>query len=176
MITREQKKAILAELVEKFKKAQAYYLVDFSRMTVADAIRFRRVLREKGLEYKVAKNTFIRMAIKETGQTEIPAANLFGQTGVIFSYDDPVEAARIIKKEYDASEKPVLKAAVLESTFYDGSRLKELAALPNKADIIASVIGSIQAPISGIVGSINAVMRDLAYVIEEVAKKQDSAA
>ncbi len=176
MITREQKKVILAELIEKFKKAQAYYLVDFSKMTVEDSVRFRRLLKEKDLDFRVAKNTFVRMAIKETGKTEIPAANLFGQTGVVFSYDDPVEPARIIKAEYDAKEKPVFKAAVLESTFYDGSKLKELAALPSKADIISSVIGSIHAPISGIVGSINAVIRDLASVIEEVAKKQGTAA
>ncbi len=176
MITREQKKAIYEELVGKFEKAQAYYLVDFSRMTVADSIRFRRTLKEKDLDYKVAKNTFIRMAIEKTGQTEIPPENLFGQTGVVFSYDDPVEPARIIKKEYDDNEKPVLKAAVIESNFYDGSRLKELAALPNKTDIMASVAGSIHAPISGIVGAVNAVMRDVAYLVEEVAKKQNEAA
>jgi large subunit ribosomal protein L10 len=52
--------------------------------------------------------------------------------------------------------------------------LDKLASLPSKADIIASILGSLNAPISGIVGSINSLMRDLASVIEEVAKKKSS--
>jgi large subunit ribosomal protein L10 len=75
---------------------------------------------------------------------------------------------------FDKSQKPRLKAAVIEGVFYDGSQLKTIAALPSKPDIISGIIGSLHSPISGIVGSINAVMRDVAYLVEEVAKKQAS--
>jgi large subunit ribosomal protein L10 len=63
---------------------------------------------------------------------------------------------------------------LLEGQYFDGTKLKELAALPGKKEMMSAIVGSLHAPISGIVGSINAVMRDLASIIEEVAKKKAS--
>ena len=61
---------------------------------------------------------------------------------------------------------------VIEKQVYDGSRLAELAKLPNKKEVMASILGSLQAPIAGIPGVINAVMRDLVSVIGEIEKKK----
>ncbi len=69
-------------------------------------------------------------------------------------------------------EKPKLKIAVIESVTYDSKKLNELAALQSKPELISSIIGSLHAPISGIVHTISAVMGNLASIIEEVAKKQ----
>ena len=175
MVTLEQKKQTVADLIGKFSEANGYYLVDFVGMTVEEAIKFRRELKKNGIKYKVAKNTLIKRALKEVGsEGKIPNANFFGASGVVFALDDAVAPARIIKELFDKTQKPRLKAAVIEGVFYDGSQLKTIAALPSKPDIIAGIIGSLQAPISGIVGSINAVMRDVAYLVEEVAKKKAS--
>jgi large subunit ribosomal protein L10 len=175
MVTLEQKKQIVADLVGKFGDASGFYLVDFVGMTVEEAINFRRQLKKNGIVYKVAKNTLIKRALEETSKDGIiPNANFFGASGVVFAYDDAVAPARIIKELFDKSQKPRLKAAVIEGVFYDGSQLKTIAALPSKPDIISGIIGSLHSPISGIVGSINAVMRDVAYLVEEVAKKQAS--
>lgn len=175
MVTLKKKQEIVADLADRFKRASGYYLVDFSAMTVLAAIRFRRELKKTGVEYRVAKNTLIKRAIKDSGIEEvIPSKNFFGASGVVFAYSDPVAPAKIIKEQFDKFEKPKLKAAVIEGVYYDGTQLKTLASLPSKPDIISGIIGSIHAPISGIVGSINAVMRDLAYVVEEVAKKKAS--
>jgi hypothetical protein len=97
---------------------------------------------------------------------------LKGPTGIVFTYEDPVAPAKIIKKFYDKSEKPKLKVALVEDKVYDRKKLNELASLLSKPEIISAIVGSLNAPISGIVGSINAVIRDLASTIEEVAKKQ----
>lgn len=175
MVTLEQKKQIVAKLIENFTDVSGYYLVDFVGMTVEEAINFRRQLKKVGIKYQVAKNTLIKRALIEAGKEGvIPDANFFGASGVIFAYDDAVAPARIIKEVSEKSQKPRLKAAVIEGVFYDGSQLKTIAALPSKPDIISGIIGSLQSPISGIVGSINAVMRDVAYLVEEVAKKKAS--
>jgi large subunit ribosomal protein L10 len=175
MITQEKKRKIVADLADRFKRANSYYLVDFMGMTVEAAIRFRRELKKKGIDFKVAKNTLVKRALNETGgDNMIPKGKFFGATGVVFGYDDPIAPAKIINELFEKFEKPKLKAAVIEGVYYDGSQLKTIATLPTKPEIIAGIIGSIHAPISGIVGSINAVLRDLAYVIEEVAKKQAS--
>ena len=133
------------------------------------------------VDYKVIKNTLVKKALesagsdsKFAGQAEKIVEILKGPTGVIFAYDDPVSPAKIIKKFFDKNEKPKLKIALVENETYDKSRLNELAAFPTKPEIISSIIGSIHAPISGIVNVINAVIRDLASIVEEVAKKKKS--
>lgn len=174
MITIKQKREIVAGLTEKFKRASGFYLVDFMGMTVEDIIRFRRELKKKGVEFQVAKNTLIQRALNEVGDFGIPEDKFKKSTGVIFSYDDPIVPAKILRDFTEKTELPRLKAALVESEYFDGSSLKQLAALPSKPELIAGILGSLNAPVSGIVGSINAVMRDLASLVEEVAKKKAS--
>lgn len=172
MVTLDQKKEQVAALVSKIQNANAFYLVDFTGMTVAESIKIRRDLKKESIEFKVAKNTLIKRALDETGKNIIPDEHFKGQSAVLFAYDDVVVPARMLKEQQDKNGKLKLKAAVLEGIFYPGSELKTLAALPSKKDLMAGIVGSLHAPISGIVGSINAVMRDLASLIEEVAKKR----
>jgi len=91
-----------------------------------------------------------------------------------FQKKDPVVPAKIIKKFREKYNKLDLKACYVETSFYDGSKLDELASLPSKPEIIAGIIGGIQSPISGLIGSINAVMRDLVGVLDAYIKKQES--
>ena len=102
----------------------------------------------------------------------IPEDKFFGQTGIIVGYSDPIAPAKIIKDVSEKSDKPKLKAAIVDGQLFDGAQLKQIAALPTKEDLIASILGSLNAPASGIVGAINAVLRDVAYLVEEVAKNK----
>lgn len=172
MVTKQQKYAIVAELVENLKNSTGYYLIDFSRLTVAETIHFRRELKKKNVIYKVAKNTLIARAIEEVGAPALPDNVLIGATGIAFVNEDLAAPAKVIKEVSAKTEKPKLKGAFIDGQFFDGSRLKELAELPTKEDMIASIIGSIHAPISGIVGSMNALMRDLISVIDEAVKSK----
>ncbi|MBM2816896.1 MAG: rplJ [Ignavibacteria bacterium] len=170
MITKSKKEETVKELVELLEGVSGLYIFDFNKLNVADTINLRRLMKEKKIKVRVAKNTLILLALKEFGKFEVPEKYFFGQSALAFSYDDPTVPARILKQFTEKRETPKLKAAVIEGQVYDGSRLKELAELPSKEDLIASILGSINAPISGIVGSINAVLRDVAYLVEEVAK------
>lgn len=172
MITKQRKQLIVTDLAEKFSKSSGFYLVDFVGMNVADSIKIRRVFKKMNVDYRVAKNTLVLRALKEVGDYQLPSDIFTGQTAIIFSYDDPVSPAKTLKEIIDKSNKPVFKGAYIDGQFFDSKQLKTVASLPTKQDIMASIVGSLHAPISGIVGSINAVMRDLASVIEEVAKKQ----
>lgn len=175
MIKKEDKKVILADLVERFRQSSGYYFVDFKGMKVEDAIRIRREMKKTGISYKVAKNTIIQKALAELNISVVPDKVFKGETAIAFGSDDPIEPAKVIKEQFDKFEKPVFKAAVLEGLFYDSSKLNTIASLPTKQDMLASIVGSLHAPISGIVGSINAVLRDVVYLIEEVAKKNNPA-
>lgn len=174
MITKQKKEKTVASLVERFKKTNSYYFIDFMGLNVADTINLRREFKSKGIEMTVAKNTLILRAMNETTNNAIPREILKGPSALLFAYEDPIAPAKIIKQRLEKNELPKLKAAVIEGVFYEGKKLKEIAALPTKPEIVSSILGSLNAPISGIVGSLNAVMRDLASLIEEVAKKQAS--
>ena len=167
-MTKEQKKIVVQQLSEMFEGAVGFYSIDFTGLNVADTIALRREFKNAGVNYRVAKNTLIKRALGDKeGYGEEVIERLVGQTGVAIGYEDPAAPARILKKfiEDRKAETPKLNFAVIEGMVYNGDQLKQ----------VASILGSLNAPVSGIVGSINAVMRDLASLIEEVAKKQAGA-
>jgi large subunit ribosomal protein L10 len=143
-------------------------------MNVASTVNLRLLFHKEGIDYLVAKNTLIWRALNEAGFEGLDESFLRGNTGIAFGNDDPLVPAKILKPILDKSDKPQFKAAIVEGVFYDAKSLDILASLPTKSELIAGILGSLHAPITGIVGSINAVMRDLASVIEEAAKKRSA--
>ncbi len=176
MISLSQKKQQVEELVEMLKDATGVYLVNYRAMSVEETNAFRTTLRAADIKYRVAKNTLIRKALEQVEGLSFPPEKLKEQSGLIITNGDPTVPSKIIKKAFDKNEKPVLKAALLDGQYFDGADLNKIASLPSKEDMIAAIMGSLNAPASGIVGSINAVIRDVASLIEEVAKKQNNAA
>ena len=171
-MNKTEKQVAIDDVKQRVQRAKGMYFTDFTGMTVEQITAFRRELRKSSIDFKVAKNTFIQRALDEVGGYSEAASALVGPTGIAFGYDDAVEPARVLKKFVDKNEKPRLKIAFVEGVAYPGKDLATIAALPSRNDLIAGILGSLQSPASGIVGSINAVMRDLASVIEEAAKKR----
>jgi len=172
MIRKDQKKKIVEELVEFLKPAQGIFFVDFSKMSVKTIIEIRKEFYKIDAKMRVAKNTLILRAIAQIEGLDVPAELMVGQTAMIIAGDDATAPAREIKKIFDKTGNMGLKAAIIEGQLYDGKQLDLVASLPSRAELMASILGSLQSPVSGIVGSINAVMRDLASLIEEVAKSK----
>jgi large subunit ribosomal protein L10 len=174
MIRIDQKKAIVADLVELLKPAQSIYFVDFAKLSVQETTDIRKEFHKIGASMRVAKNTLILRALAEIEGVDVPAELLAGQTAIVIAGEDATAPAKIIKKTFDKTERLGLKAAIIEGQLYEGKQLNLVASLPSRADLMAGIIGSLQSPVSGIVGSINAVMRDLSSIIEEVAKKKSA--
>jgi len=173
-MTREEKAQVVAELNEVIGQASGMYFTNFEGMTVEQSTKLRNELRAAGLQYKVAKNTLIKRSLEAQGKlTPELAESLVGQTGIAFGFDDPVAPARILKDFSEKNaDKPSLKSAYLDGAVYPGSQLKTLAALPSKKDVMASIVGSLQAPISGIAGVLGALQRDIVYVLDAIEKKR----
>jgi large subunit ribosomal protein L10 len=169
---RSEKEAIIAEVAEKAARAIAMYFADFSKMTVAEETELRREFRKSKVEYTVVKNTLARKALEQLTGYDRVFDKLVGPTGIAYSYDDPSAPAKIIKKFSEKAGKFQLKVAVIEKQVYDASQLNELASMPTRKELISSILGSVQAPASGIVNVINAVARDLVSVIDALEKKK----
>ena len=171
-MNKNEKAELIAEAKELIQNASAVYLTDYSKINVSDISEIRNQFRKDGVTYRVFKNTLFKRALDESGKFEKLADHLEGMTGFAFASTNPVAPAKIIKKYNDTSQKFPLKACYIETQYYDGSKLKELAELPTKEEVIAGILGSLNSPASGIVGSIAAVLRELVSVIDEVSKKK----
>lgn len=175
-MTKNEKVEAVAEVRELLNGANGLYAIDFTGLTVANAIRLRREFKKAGVRYKVAKNTLVKRAMREAGGYDNVLDRLVGQTGIAIGYDDPAAPARVLKEFIDPKvDIPKLNFALIEGEVFEGSKLADLAAMPSRLDLMASLVGALNAPASGLVGVLNAVMRDLASVIEEAAKKQHGA-
>jgi large subunit ribosomal protein L10 len=169
---RSQKEQIVAEVAEIAGRAQGLFFTDFTGLTVGQATELRREFRKSGVEYKVVKNTLIRKALEQVAGYDRVFPSLAGPTGVAFAFDDPIAPAKIIHKFAEKHKKLSLKACVIERVVYEGSRLEELAKMPSRKELMAALLGSIQAPLAGVPNVLQAVIRDLVSVIDEVGKKQ----
>jgi large subunit ribosomal protein L10 len=169
---REEKEQIVAEVAETVRRAHGMFFTDFSGLTVGQATELRREFYKAGVEYRVVKNTLIQKALEQVSGYDTVFDRLAGPTGIAFAYDDPVAPAKIIQKFSDKHGKLSLKVCVLEREVYDGTKLKELASLPTRKELIAAILGSVQAPLAGVPTVVNAVLRDLVSVIGEIEKKK----
>ena len=169
---RSEKEEVVAEVSEVVRSAKAMYFTDFTGLTVAQATDLRKELRKAGADYRVVKNTLIKKALGEEDEFAAVRAKLVGPTGVAFAHGDAVAPAKVIRKFLERHDKLLLKVAVLEGRVYDGSKLKEIAGLPSRSELMAGILGSIQAPLAGVPSVVNAVLRDLVSVIGEIEKKK----
>ena len=171
-MNRNEKAAVISEVKEMMENSSAIFLTDYSGINVEDISEIRTQFRNEGIKYTVYKNTLFKRALDEMNKYEKLAPHLVGMTGFAFAGENPIAPAKIIKKYFDTNEKLSLKGCYIENEYFGGERLTELALLPSKKELIAKIMGSIDAPASGIVGAITAVIRNLVSVIDEVSKKK----
>ena len=170
-----EKEAIVGEVAEQVQQAQALYFADFTGLSVAEETELRREFRKSGVSYRVVKNTLARKAMERVSGFDKVFDKLVGPTGIAFAGDDIGVPAKIIKKFSDKGRKLKLKAAVVEMQVYDGAKLDALASMPSRKEVIASILGCLQSPVTGVVNVLNAVARDLVSTIGEIEKKKQAA-
>lgn len=172
---RPEKVAVVEEMKEKLSR-QGVVLISFNKLTVADATALRRKFRERGVEYKVIKNTLTRIAADELGLNGLDAY-LEGPNGLATCKDDPVSPAAVLK-EFIAETKTeaiTVKAGVLDGRVIGPEEIKALADLPSREQLLGMVAATLLAPISGLARALNDNITKLAYALEAVRKQKESA-
>ena len=153
----EAKKQQVADLIERFKAAQAGVLVDYRGLTVDQDTKLRNKLREAGVEYKVIKNTLIRFASKEVGLEALDSV-LEGPTSVAMSDTDSVAPAKVIADFAKENEALEIKGGFLDGAVISLEEVKKLAATPSKEVLIAKLLGSLNSPISALARTLQAIV------------------
>lgn len=167
-----QKKQMVAELVEKFKNAASGIIVDYRGLSVADDTDLRKQLREAGVEYKVIKNTLCKFAIKEVNLDELdPVFN--GPTAIAMSTEDPVAPAKIIADFVKNNEVLEIKSGFMDGAVLSLDEIKSLAATPSREVLLATILSSLNAPVSNFVRTLQAIV-DTGVEPAELAAKNTS--
>lgn len=146
------KQAVVAQLKEQLESAKGVVLTSYKGLTVAQDTELRRELREAGVSYHVVKNTMLRIAAKEAGIEGIEE-HLEGTTAFAFSTEDAVAPAKVIcgfikKNKLEDAEVLTVKVGMVEGKVIGVDEVKALAALPSREELIAKLLGSMNAPIS----------------------------
>lgn len=169
-----EKQAIVAELTEKLQNAAAGVIVDYKGITVAEDTELRAKMREAGVDYFVMKNTLSRFAVKNAGLDELCDV-LKGTTSIALCQGDPVAAAKVVSefsKKLAAQEKFTVKAGFVDGKVIDAAGVKALADLPSKEVLVATVLGTMIAPIRGLATVLDANISGLARVIQAIADQK----
>ena len=171
----EAKREAVAELSERLRRAAIVIATDFSGLKVNQMTELRNRLREQGVEYRVVKNRIASIAAGESG-VEAFRDILEGVTGVVLGYDDPIAAAKAVS-DFVRQTRADLKVrkGVMDGALLSEAQVVTLAALPGRDELIARLLGQMNAPISGLVNVLSGPIRGLAIVLQRRAEQLDPA-
>lgn len=170
-VIRPEKVAKIAEIKELLTSSKCTVLVDFCGLTVAQDTALRCKFREAGVTYIVVKNTLLRIAASEAG-IEGLEPSLEKNTAIAVSPEDPVAVAKIICDFAKENKELKVKVGVLDGKVITAEEIKALAALPPKEVLIAKMLGSMNAPISGFVGVTSGIIRKVVLALNAIAEKK----
>ena len=178
-MNREEKAQIIEELVERFNGNNFFYITDASGLTVAEVNNFRKMCFDKGVEYKVFKNTLIKKALDQVDAdySEFVEKNVLkGFSGIMFSVENGNLPAKIItdyRKKYKA-ELPILKGASIDRELYIGNeQLADLSNLKSKEELIGEIIALLQSPAKNVISALQSGGAKLAGIVKTLSEKED---
>src|SRR5262245_20139540 len=171
MKTKEQKQQDIALLKEEFGEADNALIVNFQGLTVEKDWELRRALEKAELNYRVVKNTLVKIAVEGT-PLEPLKDHFIGMTAVAYSQKDPVGLAKVLSKFAKENAQLKFKAGVVEGRVINIKDVDALAALPSKEELISKLMLLINSPAQRITIAVNGVCRNLAVVIKQIADQK----
>ncbi len=160
-VTKEQQ---VNELKEKLAKTASLVLADYRGIDVPTVTDLRNLFRKAQCEYKVFKNTLVKLAIKGT-KLEGMGKYLEGPTAMILSYESPSAPAKVATKFAKEQEKFVVKGGYFEGSVLDTRGVEGLATMPGKDELRAKLLATFMAPATDLVRTLNAGAQNFMYLL-----------
>lgn len=178
-MTREEKQQLVGELSDKLSNTDYFYVTDASGLTVAQINDFRRMCFEKGLEYRVVKNTLIGKALEtlDADYAEFSESVLKGFSGIIFSPEVGNAPAKLLKDFHKKSnlDKPSLKGASIDSDVFIGAdNLDLLSKLKSKDELLGEIIGLLQSPAKNVISALQSGGQTISGLLKSLEERSES--
>jgi len=168
-LNREEKAVVIEEVSAELAKAQSVIIAEYRGLDVASVTVLRKSARESGVYLRVLKNTLVRRAVADT-PFEGLSEQLVGPLMYAIS-DDPVAAAKVLSEFAKSNDKLVIKGGAMPNSLLDVEGVKALATMPSRDELLAKLLGTMQAPIAQFVRTLNEVptkfVRGLAAVRDQ---------
>ena len=165
-----QKQETVKTLETGLKSAKAVVFANFQGLKVSEAEELRRECRKNNVAVVAAKKTLVKRACEELGLSNIDPKVFTGGVATFMALEDEVSAAKIVANFSKTHEVVQLFGGVLEGKFIDAAMVKSLASLPGKQELLAKLVGTLNAPASGFVNVLAGNLRGLVGVLNNIAK------
>ncbi|HUN59684.1 MAG TPA: 50S ribosomal protein L10 [Candidatus Binataceae bacterium] len=172
---KEEKSALVEELSASFGRASIALISDYKGVKAGESDDMRRRIRAVNGEFRVAKNTLVRRAIKDT-RYAVLEPSLSGPLGLVLSYADPVELAKTVSSLKELGERFKIRGGVLDGKPITAAEVEALASLPPREVIFAQLLGLLQAPATQLARLLNEPGSSLARLLGAIEKRQSAAA
>lgn len=172
-MNRAEKADIVSALAAQMQRTQFLAVADYRKVTVAEVSALRRKFREAGMSYVVIKNTLARKAMEGT-PLEVLGPKLKGMNGFIIAEADPIAAARALReisKDLKKAEKFTVWGGYFEGVALDAVAVDKVADLPGKAELLSTLLATIQEPPRQVLGVLQGPARDLLYLLKNYEQK-----
>ncbi len=158
------------KLQENMEKAKSMVLADYRGLNVAQINKLRNKIKESGGEFKVTKNTLLRLAFKRQ-EFRTQNLELSGPTAILFSYEDEVAPIKTLYEFFKENDLPQIKFGFLEKESLEKDRVIELAQLPSREGLQAKLVGTLNRPVYGLVYVLKGNLQKLAGVLNSIKNK-----
>lgn len=172
-MNKQGKIEFVGEFREKFSAARVAVVAEYRGLSVGRMTQLRRDIRAVAGEFRVAKNTLVRLAIQDTAQEEL-ARLLEGPNGWAFGYEDPVDLSKVLIKFAEQNEALKIKGAVVEGDWIEPAMVKELARMPSRPELQAKLLALMQAPAVRLLQTIQEPGAQLVRLIGKVRESKES--
>ena len=164
------------DIKSRLSRSSIAIATGYQGMSASNMTDLRARLREQGIEYRVIKNTLALRAASELGNEGVDRV-LLGPTAIAFGYGDATEAAKGLNGYIVTSRLPlVIHGAVMDGQVLSGDQVVILATLPPRDELLARLLGQMQAPITGLATVLSAPLRGLVTVLQRVSEQGDDGA
>jgi len=167
-----EKERVIQETTSRLEGVRGVFLADFSGMTVESLSELRKTCRQQHVQFHVVKNTLLKRALNANGIRALDD-HLAGPTGLVFSSVDQMAPAKILVDFAKTHERPRVKAAFVDGQLFDQKAIAELATLPSREVLLGLLLGTIIAPLTQLLGAIEATLR-LPATMADVLEREKS--
>ncbi len=172
----EAKKQEVQEIKKLFDSSESAVVVSYGGISVEEITALRAKFREANVTYKVLKNTLVKRAVEDLNMPEFEE-KLEGPSA--FAFGDAVSPAKVIAeflKDKENAGKMEIKGGIVEGRYIDEKGIMALSKLPTREELLAKMLGSMNAPVSNLVGVLSATLRSLLYALNAVKDQKESTA
>ncbi len=159
------------ELSDKFQKAKAVYFTDYIGLDVASITDLRSQFFQSSVEYRVAKNTLIKLAAEKNDINGLEEF-LTGPTAIAIAYDEPTVPARVLKKFTKIYKKPVVKGILFEGELLGGDEFETIADLPSREELLSKLVALLKSPMTQFVSTLSGPLTNLVGTLKSLKDKK----